>query len=66
MMPGINNWGHGGGLAAGAALGALLGYQERRRETGGHRLLAGACIALTLAALAWGLGTGLLLRFSGA
>jgi rhomboid protease GluP len=63
LLPGINNWGHGGGLAAGAGLGYLLGYQERRREAPLHRTLAAVCVALTLAALAWGVGSAVYLRF---
>ncbi|MBI5014788.1 MAG: rhomboid family intramembrane serine protease [Deltaproteobacteria bacterium] len=62
LVPGINNWGHGGGLAAGAALGWLLGYQEQRREAPLHRTLAAACVALTLVALAWGVGSAVYLR----
>lgn len=62
LMPGINNWGHGGGLAAGAGLGYLLGYQERRREVPVHRTLAAVCVALTFAALAWGVGSAAYLR----
>jgi rhomboid protease GluP len=54
LVPGINNWAHGGGILAGAALGFLLGYQEKYRETLTHKLLAGGCIALTTLALAWG------------
>ncbi|TES92717.1 MAG: rhomboid family intramembrane serine protease, partial [Desulfobacteraceae bacterium] len=30
IMPGINNWGHGGGIVAGIILGFFLGYQERK------------------------------------
>jgi rhomboid protease GluP len=33
IVPGINNWGHGGGLLSGILLGMLLGYKEKRRET---------------------------------
>lgn len=54
LVPGINNWAHGGGILAGVALGLLLGYQERSRETLSHKLLAGGCMALTALALAWG------------
>lgn len=64
LFPGINNWGHGGGLAGGAALAWLVGYQEKRRETSVHRLAGALCAVLTLAALSWGAGTGLLLRFA--
>ncbi|MFH1217793.1 MAG: rhomboid family intramembrane serine protease [Pseudomonadota bacterium] len=53
LVPGINNWGHGGGMAAGALLGFLLGYQERRRESPRHRLLGTGCAALTALVLAW-------------
>lgn len=59
VAPGINNWGHGGGMAAGLVLGSLLGYQERRRETRGHKLFAWWCLAATLAALVWGIGSAL-------
>jgi rhomboid protease GluP len=64
LFPGINNWAHGGGLVAGAALGWLLGYQETRRETSVHRLLGAICAVLTLAVLVWGVGTALLLKFA--
>jgi rhomboid protease GluP len=40
LIPGINNWGHAGGIMAGALLGSLLGYRERRPEAGWHRLAA--------------------------
>jgi rhomboid protease GluP len=53
LIPGINNWAHGGGVLAGVLLGFLLGYQERRRETMMHRVLGVACIFLTIAALLW-------------
>jgi hypothetical protein len=33
LVPSINNWGHGGGVLAGAGLAWLLGYSERSRET---------------------------------
>ena len=53
LVPGINNWGHGGGMVAGAALAYLLGYRERKRETPGHRTLAIACGVVTILVLAW-------------
>ncbi len=53
LVPGINNWGHGGGMAAGALLGFLLGYGERRGENARHRLLGTICAALTATVLAW-------------
>ncbi len=54
VFPGINNWGHGGGIAGGYLLGMVLGYAERRRENTLHHILAAACAAVTLAVLAWG------------
>ena len=32
FVKGINNWGHGGGFAAGVLLGLLLGYEEKYRD----------------------------------
>ena len=63
MLPGINNWGHGGGILAGILLGFLLGYRERRRENLFHKVLFIACVALTLAVLFWAIFSALILRF---
>lgn len=54
IVPGINNWGHGGGIISGILLGMLLGYNEKRRETRLHRQLAIICGLATLGCLAWG------------
>ena len=53
IMPGINNWGHGGGIIGGIVLGMLLGYNERRPETHIHHALALFCAVATVGALAW-------------
>lgn len=53
IVPGINNWGHGGGMAAGALLGLLLGYQEKKRENMRHKFLGASCVVLTAIVLAW-------------
>lgn len=53
LVPGINNWGHGGGIAAGLLLGFGLGYREKKPERLLHRRLAGVCIFSTLAVLGW-------------
>lgn len=53
MIPGINNWGHGGGIASGILLGFLMGYNEKRRENQLHRALATICILLTVGVLFW-------------
>jgi rhomboid protease GluP len=63
MMPNINNWGHGGGVVAGIALGWLLGYNEQGRKNLGHGLLAGILVVLTLGVLTWSLVTATLLNF---
>jgi rhomboid protease GluP len=57
LVPGINNWGHGGGILAGVALGYLLGYQEKKKENLFHKILAGACAAATVAVLIWAVST---------
>ena len=63
LVPSVNNWGHGGGMAAGAMLGFLLGYQEKRRERLVHRILAGFCVTATLLILVWAVGSGIYFRF---
>jgi rhomboid protease GluP len=65
LVPGINNWAHGGGMAAGFLLGAALGYQEKGRENAWHRALATVCVLATLAVMAWAAATGLTRRFLG-
>jgi len=55
LFPGINNWGHGGGLVGGALLGLLLGYSEKNRETVFHQVLALLCVTATVVALGWAL-----------
>ena len=64
IVPGINNWAHGGGMAAGILLGLLLGYHERKRENRLHRLLGGLCISATAAILLWAVFTGMFYRWS--
>jgi rhomboid protease GluP len=62
VVPGINNWGHAGGIAAGALLGYLLGYNERKRETAFARTLAALCLAATAVILAWAVLTSVYYR----
>lgn len=57
LVPGINNWGHGGGMAAGALLGFLLGYRERRKDNLTHTLLAAFCIGASVLTMLWAIGT---------
>ena len=65
LVPGINNWGHGGGIAAGILVGFLLGYEEKHRETLMHKLLAGGCMAATGIILCWAVISGIYIRFLG-
>lgn len=64
MIPVINNWAHGGGIAAGIGLGFLLGYQERKKENSFHKLLAGGLAVLTLLILGWAMLSGVYYRFA--
>lgn len=52
LMPGVNNWAHGGGFAGGFGAGLVLSLAEHRVETAFDWLLAGAAIALTVAGFA--------------
>lgn len=54
IFPGINNWGHGGGILGGVIVGALIGYNERRRENNFDHVLAIMCGLVTILALGWG------------
>lgn len=65
LMPGVNNWGHGGGIGAGILLGFLLGYKEIKREGLFHKLLAGVCAVLTLLILGWAAVSGIYYRVLG-
>jgi len=53
IVPGINNWGHGGGIISGILLGILMGYSEMKQEKTFHRILAMACGLATIGCLAW-------------
>ena len=63
LVPGINNWGHGGGMAIGALLAYLLGYKELKKETFNQKILAAGCIAGTALVLAWSCINGILFLF---
>jgi rhomboid protease GluP len=62
LFPGINNWAHMGGFIFGMLTGFLMGYQEKRAENFFHKTVALTCTLVTLGALAWGVGTGILLQ----
>jgi rhomboid protease GluP len=62
VIPGINNWGHGGGFLAGVLMGMVLGYNEKCPENRFHGLLAFLCIGLTLLVLLWAVIIGIYYR----
>jgi rhomboid protease GluP len=53
ISPGINNWGHGGGLLGGIIIAALVGYNERRRENYFDSGFAVLCGLITVGVLGW-------------
>ena len=53
IFPGINNWGHGGGIIGGIFVAAFLGYNERRRESSLDKAMALLCGLVTLGVLGW-------------
>jgi rhomboid protease GluP len=63
IMPGINNWAHGGGIICGILLGIMLGYVEKLQETPLHNVLAIACGAATIICLAWAAVGAVVYRF---
>ena len=64
LLPHINNWGHGGGLVAGIALGWILGYNDRKMENQADRILAVCLMGLTALLLARPVIQGFFLIFS--
>jgi len=65
IVPGINNWGHGGGIAGGIAVAWLLGYVEKKKENILHKTAAGICIIATLLILIYAIFTAILIRLAG-
>jgi rhomboid protease GluP len=63
LLPGINNWAHGGGIAAGIAIGFLLGYEDRRPETMLHRIVAAVCTLATAGAIVFTVIQAIIIRF---
>lgn len=53
IFPGINNWGHGGGIIGGIIIGALIGYNERRQENRFDQALALLIGVATVVLLGW-------------
>jgi rhomboid protease GluP len=63
MVPGINNWAHGGGIVAGMLIGLILGYNERKSETFFHRIVASGFILLTVIFLFFAIVQAIYYRF---
>ncbi len=63
LVPGINNWGHGGGLIAGAFLGMMLSYEEKTPERLIHKIIGNLCTAMTILVLLWAVFSTLIVRF---
>jgi rhomboid protease GluP len=64
LISGINNWAHGGGLLSGILFAFLMGYNDKKRETAWHKLLAYACILITTVVLIWVVVSSLLYLLS--
>jgi rhomboid protease GluP len=65
LMPGINNWAHGGGLGGGILFGLVFGYRERREESLADKGLAAACVVLTAGILVWSVTSAIWHRLLG-
>lgn len=63
MIPQINNSAHIGGMIFGGLTAYVLGYNEKKREDAKHRILAGACMVVTILVLLWSLFGGILYWF---
>lgn len=63
LFPGINNWGHGGGILGGIGMGYLLGYREKVREKMAHKYLGIILLVATVLTLVWAVLTGVYYRF---
>ena len=59
LVPRIDNWAHGGGIAAGIGLGWLLGYEEKIREKMVHKTISMVCILVTVLVLVWSVASGI-------
>jgi len=64
LWPGINNWGHGGGILSGVVLGLLMGFNERKPESSLQRYLSVSLAIATLMILAWAVITGIFFRLT--
>jgi len=63
LVPGINNWAHGGGIVAGALTGFFVGYEEKRAENQLQKVLAAGLIVMTCLILLWAVLQAIYFRF---
>ncbi len=63
IVPGINNWGHGGGMISGMLLGFILGYKGKRKDSALHKGVAFASVIITAIVLIWETGTAFFFYF---
>lgn len=63
FVPGINNFGHAGGMLVGALTGYILGYGDKTSEKIGHKFLSMACIGCTIIVLLWSFANGMFYIF---
>jgi rhomboid protease GluP len=61
IFSGIDNWAHGGGLLSGILLAFIMGYNDNKQESAWCKILAYACILLTVAVLIWSVANSLLI-----
>ncbi|MBN1363567.1 MAG: rhomboid family intramembrane serine protease [Syntrophaceae bacterium] len=61
IFSGIDNWAHGGGLLSGISLAFIMGYNDNRQESAWSKILAYACILITVAILVWSVANSLLI-----
>ncbi len=63
LVPGINNWGHFGGMFVGVMTAYFLGYQEKYQEKSVHKFLGKACLVSTGMVLFWSIVNGVFFLF---
>jgi rhomboid protease GluP len=64
LWPGINNWGHFGGILGGFALGWIMGYREKSPDHRVYQYTAALLVLITILVLGWGVITGITVRYN--
>ncbi|MGD9973375.1 MAG: rhomboid family intramembrane serine protease [Desulfatirhabdiaceae bacterium] len=65
LVPGINNWGHAGGLLGGIVLASVLGHRARVPDNSVIVLMGWLCIIATSVILIYAAVTGVIFRVAG-